>query len=245
VFGTIIMLYGAFCALAQKDLMKLVGYSSVSHMGFTLLALAALTPQGIQACMVQMFNHGLITGMLFTLVGVVYDRVHTRDIDKFGGLAGEMPLYTAFVGFAFMASLGLPGLSGFWGEAMTFIGSFPRYRGLTVLAATGVIVTAAYHLWALQRMFLGKFREDWRKNKYLEPFGGKFPEINARELASLAPLAVLVLLLGFWPRPLLNMIDKGALELHRMVDHAGRTQIAATETHSDKSIAAATNPAAK
>jgi len=237
VFGTINILYGAFCAMAQKDLKKLVAYSSVSHMGFTLLALGALTPQGIQACMVQMFNHGLITGMLFSLVGVVYDRVHTRDIDKFGGLATEMPLYTAFVGFAFMASLGLPGLSGFWGEAMTFMGAFPRYRALTVLAATGVIVTAAYHLWALQRMFLGKFREEWRKNKYLEPFGGKFPEINARELATLAPLAVLVLVLGFYPRPLLNMIDKGALELHRIVDPAGRTQIAAVTAPSDKAVA--------
>ncbi|MEZ4293854.1 MAG: NADH-quinone oxidoreductase subunit M [Polyangiaceae bacterium] len=229
IFGVINILYGAFCAMAQKDLKKLVAYSSVSHMGFTLLALGAMTPQGIQACMVQMFNHGLITGMLFTLVGVVYDRVHTRDIDKFGGLATEMPLYTAFVGFAFMASLGLPGLSGFWGEAMTFLGAFPRYRALTVLAATGVIVTAAYHLWALQRMFLGKFREEWRKNKYLEPFGGKFPEINFRELATIAPLAVLVLVLGFWPRPLLKLIDKGAMEIHRIVDAPGRAQIAATD----------------
>lgn len=242
VFGTINILYGAFCAMAQKDLKKLVAYSSVSHMGFTLLALASLTPQGIQACMVQMFNHGLITGMLFSLVGVVYDRVHTRDIDKFGGLATEMPLYTAFVGFAFMASLGLPGLSGFWGEAMTFIGAFPRYRALTVLAATGVIVTAAYHLWALQRMFLGKFREEWRKNKYLEPFGGKFPEINARELATLAPLAVLVLVLGFWPRPLLNLIDKGATEIHRIVDGPGRTQIAAADAAGDSKLAQGESP---
>jgi NADH-quinone oxidoreductase subunit M len=226
VFGVINILYGAFCAMAQNDLKKLVAYSSVSHMGFTLLALGAMTPQGIQACLVQMFNHGLITGMLFTLVGVVYDRVHTRDLDKFGGMASEMPLYTAFVGFAFMASLGLPGLSGFWGEAMTFIGAFPRYRVLTILAATGVIVTAAYHLWALQRMFLGKFREEWRKNKYLEPFGGKFPEINGRELASLAPLATLVLVLGFWPRPLLNLIDKASLDVHRLVDRPGQAQIA-------------------
>lgn len=226
VFGVINILYGAFCAMAQKDLKKLVAYSSVSHMGFTLLAIGAMTPQGIQACLVQMFNHGLITGMLFSLVGVVYDRVHTRDIDKFGGLASEMPLYTAFVGFAFMASLGLPGLSGFWGEAMTFIGAFPRYRVLTILAATGVIVTAAYHLWAMQRMFLGKFREEWRKNKYLEPFGGKFPEIDLREIATIAPLAILVLVLGFWPRPLLNLIDKGSLEIHRIVDKPGQTQIA-------------------
>jgi NADH-quinone oxidoreductase subunit M len=227
VFGVINIIYGAFCAMAQKDLKKLVAYSSVSHMGFTLLAMAALTPQGIQACIVQMFNHGLITGMLFSLVGVVYDRVHTRDLDKFGGLAAEMPLYTAFVGFAFMASLGLPGLSGFWGEAMTFIGAFPRFQALTIIAATGVIITAAYHLWALQRMFLGKFREEWRKNKYLEPFGGKFPEINGREILTLAPLAVLVLVLGFWPRPLLNVIDRAAIDVHRAVDHAGPSQIAA------------------
>ncbi|WP_437966414.1 NADH-quinone oxidoreductase subunit M [Sorangium sp. So ce260] len=226
VFGVINILYGAFCAMAQSDLKKLVAYSSVSHMGFTLLALGAMTPQGIQACLVQMFNHGLITGMLFTLVGVVYDRVHTRDIDKFGGLASEMPLYTALVGFAFMASLGLPGLSGFWGEAMTFIGAFPRYRALTILAAIGVILTAAYHLWALQRMFLGTFRASWRQSKYLEPFGGKFPEINRRELASIAPLAALVLLLGFWPRPLLSLIDRGALEVHRLVDRPGPSQIA-------------------
>jgi len=226
VFGVINILYGAFCAMAQKDLKKLVAYSSVSHMGFCLLAMAALTPQGIQACLVQMFNHGLITGMLFSLVGVIYDRAHTRDLDKFGGLASEMPLYTAFIGFAFMASLGLPGLSGFWGEAMTFIGAFPRYRALTMLAATGVIVTAAYHLWALQRMFLGKFREEWRQSKYLEPTGGKFPEINGRELLTIAPLAVLVLVLGFWPRPLLNATDKGALEAHRAVDKPGQAQIA-------------------
>lgn len=225
-FGVVNILYGAFCAMAQSDLKKLVAYSSVSHMGFTLLALGAMTPQGIQACLVQMFNHGLITGMLFTLVGVIYDRVHTRDIDRFGGLASEMPLYTALVGFAFMASLGLPGLSGFWGEAMTFIGAFPRYRALTILAAIGVIVAAAYHLWAFQRMFLGTFRASWRQSKYLEPFGGKFPEINRRELASVAPLAALVLLLGFWPRPLLSLTDRGALEVHRLVDRPGQFQIA-------------------
>jgi NADH-quinone oxidoreductase subunit M len=226
-FGVINILYGAFCAMAQKDLKKLVAYSSISHMGFCLLGMAALTPAGIQAALVQMFNHGLVTSMLFTLVGVVYDRVHTRDIDKFGGLASEMPLYTAFIGFAFMASLGLPGLSGFWGEAMTFIGAFPRYRVMTMLAATGVIITAAYHLWALQRMFLGKFREEWRTNHYLAEFGGKFPEINRREIISLAPLAVLVLVLGFWPRPLLNLIDRGSLDVHRLVDRPGQTQISA------------------
>ena len=225
-FGTINILYGAFCAMAQEDLKKLVAYSSVSHMGFCLLAMASLTPTGIQACIVQMFNHGTITAMLFTLVGVIYDRVHTRQIGKFGGLASEMPLYTAFVGFAFMASLGLPGLSGFIGEVLTFMGAFPVYRVMTILAATGVIITAAYHLWALQRMFLGKFKEEWRHSHYLEAFGGKFPEINAREISSLVPLAILVLVLGFYPKPLLTIIDRSVLDLFNTVSPPGPTQIA-------------------
>jgi NADH-quinone oxidoreductase subunit M len=223
-FGVINILYGAFCAMAQEDLKKLVAYSSVSHMGFCLVGLGAMTPQGIAACLVQMFNHGIITAMLFTLVGVVYDRAHTRDLGKFGGLAGEMPLYTAFVGFAFMASLGLPGLSGFWGEALTFMGAFPTYRVLTTLAATGVIITAAYHLWALQRMFLGKFRDSWRQSHYLEPFGGKFPEINLREITGLAPLVAICFILGFWPVPLLALIQGGVHDMTALVSPAGPDQ---------------------
>jgi NADH-quinone oxidoreductase subunit M len=230
-FGVINILYGAFCAMAQEDLKKLVAYSSVSHMGFCLVGLGSLTPQGIAACIVQMFNHGIITSMLFTLVGVVYDRVHTRDLSKFGGLAGEMPLYTTFVGFAFMASLGLPGLSGFWGEALTFMGAFPTYRFLTTLAATGVIFTAAYHLWALQRMFLGKFRESWRNNHYLEPFGGRFPEINMREVASLAPLVAICLILGFYPMPLLSLIAGGVSDVTQLVNPTGPDQIAHAARH--------------
>ncbi len=230
-FGVINILYGAFCAMAQEDLKKLVAYSSVSHMGFCLVGLGALTPQGIAACVVQMFNHGIITAMLFTLVGVVYDRVHTRDLSKFGGLAGEMPLYTAFVGFAFMASLGLPGLSGFWGEALTFMGAFPVYRFMTTLAATGVIFTAAYHLWALQRMFLGKFREEWRHSHYLEPFGGKFPEINVREIAGLAPLVAICFVLGFYPVPLLQLIQGGVHDVTALVNPPGPDEIAHASRH--------------
>ena len=113
--------------MAQKDLKKLVAYSSVSHMGYCLLGMAALTPPGIKARVVQMFNHGTITAMLFLLVGVIYDRAHPRDIDKFGGLASEMPRYTAFIGFAFFASLGLPGLSAFISEVLVLIGAWQRY----------------------------------------------------------------------------------------------------------------------
>jgi NADH-quinone oxidoreductase subunit M len=225
-FGTINILYGAFCAMAQSDLKKLVAYSSVSHMGYCLLARASLTPVGIQACLVQMFNHGTITAMLFTLVGVIYDRAHTRDLGRFGGLGKEMPLYTAFVGFAFMASLGLPGLSGFIGEVLTFVAAFPVYRVMTILAATGVIITAGYHLWALQRMFLGKFREEWRHDHALEATGGRFVEINRREIWSLVPLVALVLVLGFWPKPLLSLTDRASLDLSSVVSPPGPAQIA-------------------
>ncbi len=231
-FGTVNILYGAFCAMAQEDLKRLVAYSSVSHMGFCLLAMASLTPTGIEACVVQMFNHGTITAMLFTLVGVIYDRAHTREIGKFGGLAKEMPLYTAFTGFAFMASLGLPGLSGFIGEVLTFLGAFPVYRVMTILAATGVIVTAAYHLWAFQRIFLGKFREEWRTSHYLEGSGGVFPEINLREIATLVPLALLVLVLGFWPKPLLALVDRGVVDLFNIVSPSGPTQVAIVDAAS-------------
>jgi len=226
IFGVINILYGAFCAMAQEDLKRLVAYSSVSHMGYCLLGMGALTPHGIEAAIVQMFNHGTITAMLFALVGVVYDRAHTREIGKFGGLATEMPFYTAFFGFAFMASLGLPGLSGFIGEALTFMGAFPVYPVLTILAASGVIFTAAYHLWAMQRIFFGKFREEWRTSHALEQSKGRFPEMTFRETMTLAPMAIIVLVLGFWPRPLLNLIDAGVMDLTALVNPPGASQIA-------------------
>jgi NADH-quinone oxidoreductase subunit M len=237
VFGVINILYGAFCAMAQEDLKRLVAYSSVSHMGYCLLGMGAMTPHGIEAAIVQMFNHGTITSMLFTLVGVIYDRAHTREIGKFGGMASEMPFYTSFFGFAFMASLGLPGLSGFIGEALTFVGAFPIYPVMTILAASGVIFTAAYHLWAMQRIFLGKFREEWRTSHALEEWGGKFPEMNLRETLSLAPMAIIVLILGFWPRPLLNLIDTGVMDLTSLVNPPGASQIAHLGDVASKALA--------
>ena len=124
IFGFIGIVYGALCAMAQKDFKKLVAYSSVSHMGYVLLGLAAMTTIGITGAVFQMFNHGTITSMLFLLVGVVYDRVHDRTIDKFGGLANIMPGYFFIVVIAFFAALGLPGLSGWWSESFVFIGAF-------------------------------------------------------------------------------------------------------------------------
>ena len=215
VFGTINILYGAFCAFAQKDLKKLVAYSSVSHMGYCLVGMAAFTETGFSGALMQMFNHGTITSMLFILVGVIYDRAHTREIDKFGGMATQMPKYAAFFGFAFMASLGLPGLSGFIGEILVFIGAFPVYKIITILAATGVIFTAAYHLWALQRIHLGKWNDaQWHDKSH-------FPDLNLREAMTLIPMAAIVLLLGFYPKPILDLIGPGMTDLlHHVTAHA-------------------------
>lgn len=207
LFGVINILYGAFCAFAQTDLKKLVAYSSVSHMGYCLVGMGAFTQTGFNGAMMQMFNHGTITSMLFILVGVIYDRAHTRDIDKFGGVATQMPVYAAFFGFAFMASLGLPGLSGFIGEALVFLGAFPVYRVMTILAATGVIFTAAYHLWAMQRIQLGKWNDSLWKDK------SHFPDLSTREALTLLPMAAIVLLLGFYPMPVLNLVGPGLNDL--------------------------------
>ncbi len=220
-FGTINILYGAFCAFAQSDLKKLVAYSSVSHMGYCLVGMAAFTQTGFSGAMMQMFNHGTITSMLFILVGVIYDRAHTREIGKFGGMATQMPKYAAFFGFAFMASLGLPGLSGFIGEVLVFIGSFPVYKVVTVLAATGVIFTAAYHLWALQRIQLGKWNDAvWHDKSH-------FPDLTLRETLTLVPMAAIVLVLGFYPMPVLNLIGPGLNDLlQHVTQHAGAGALA-------------------
>jgi NADH-quinone oxidoreductase subunit M len=214
IFGTINILYGAFCAFAQTDLKKLVAYSSVSHMGYCLVGMAAFTQTGFNGAMMQMFNHGTITSMLFILVGVIYDRAHTREINKFGGMATQMPKYAAFFGFAFMASLGLPGLSGFIGEVLVFLGAFPVYKIITILAATGVIFTAAYHLWAMQRIQLGKWNDSVWKDKSI------FPDLSMREALTLIPMAAIVLILGFYPMPVLNLIGPGMADLlHHVTQH--------------------------
>jgi len=210
VFGAINILYGALCAFAQRDLKKLVAYSSVSHMGFCLVGLAAFTHSGFAGAMMQMFNHGTITAMLFLLVGVIYDRAHTREIARFGGLAAQMPRYAAVFGLAFMASLGLPGLSGFIGEVLVFLGAFPVYRTIVIVASLGVVLTAAYHLWALQRVLLGPWNQAWSDRRI-------FGDLTARETLTLLPLCAIVIVLGFYPMPLLSLVDHGLGDLLRHV----------------------------
>jgi NADH-quinone oxidoreductase subunit M len=145
-----------------------------------------------------MFNHGVISAMLFLLVGVVYDRAHHREIGGFGGLGSQMPIYTGITTVAFMASLGLPGLSGFVGEALSLLGAYDKFPTLTILSTIGIVVGAAYFLWTLQRVFLGQ----------LNPKYADMPEINHREIVTLVPLGILTIVLGIWPSLAIDMFNQ-------------------------------------
>ena len=216
--GVFNILYGACCAMAQDDMKKLVAYSSVSHMGFCMLGMAALTQWGMTGAILQMFNHGTSTSMMFLLVGVIYDRAHHRDINKFGGLAHTLPVYTGMMTLALFASMGLPGLSGFISEILVFLGAFRSTLGmhsppgfsfqtLTVLATLGVVLTAGYLLWMMQRVFFGPLNEKYKD----------LLDLNGRELFTLAPLAVLVVAFGVYPQPLINMTQKSTSDLQAFV----------------------------
>ncbi len=197
VIATIGIIYGALCAMAQTDMKKMVAYSSVNHMGYVLLGLAAVSSTGFNGAMLQMVAHGLITGALFLLVGVVYDRAHTRDISAFGGLAARVPVYAGLMTLTCFASLGLPGLAGFFGEFFCFLGAFQRFPIFAILAVTGVLVTAAFFLRMIQKVFLGPLNTKW----------ASLEEINARELAAVLPLTVLTVYLGVWPRAALDLMN--------------------------------------
>ena len=208
LIGVISIIYGAMNALAQRDMKRLVAYSSVSHMGFVLLGVASLTSEGINGAMMQMVSHGFLSVMLFFIVGVIYTRVHDRDIYNFRGLANHMPVFTGFVMVAFFASLGLPGFSAFIAEAFTLIGAFSSEslngyvpRWMAVLGALGILLGAAYLLWTLQRMYFGKLRlkkEEWKQ---------ALTDVNARELTVLIPLAAFSLLLGIMPSLLFDVMQ--------------------------------------
>ncbi len=193
--GMIAILYGALNALAQLDLKKMVAYSSVSHMGFVLIGIASLTPEGWNGAVFQMFSHGLLSALLFVIVGILYDKAHSRQIDDFSGLFKLMPSYSMLVTLAFFASLGLPLFSGFIGELFTLMGGFqsrllPTY--VPLLGTLGVVLGAGYFLWTLQRMFLGK---TWLKNPSLS-----LTDISWKEKIVLACIVLLSLILGVFPQ---------------------------------------------
>ncbi len=212
MFGMINIIYGALCAMAQKDFKKLIAYSSVSHMGFVLLGMASLNSVGISGAVLQMFNHGTITSMLFLCVGVLYDRAHTRGLDDFGGIANQMPIYTGFVIVAFFAAIGLPGLSGFISESFVFLGAFLNVpalgiRIITICSTLGILLGAGYMLWALQRVYLGNLNEKWVTLK----------DLDAREYAMLIPLAIAVLILGVYPSLMLDIMNSTVNQLVKVL----------------------------
>ena len=199
LFGMINIIYGALVALAQKDFKKLIAYSSVSHMGYVLLGMASLTTTGVNGAIFQMFNHGTITAMLFLIVGVVYDRAHTRGLYDFGGLATQLPVYTGFVTVAFFAAIGLPSMSGFVSEALVFVGAFgvETTRTIAMISTLGILLGAGYMLWTLQRVFFGPLNEKW----------ATMTDLDKRELAMFIPLTVIIFYLGINPSAMLNIMN--------------------------------------
>lgn len=215
LIGVVSILYGALNALAQKDLKRMIAYSSVSHMGFVILGIASLTAEGISGAMFQMVSHGFLSAALFFLVGVLYDRVHDRYIDNFRGLATVMPKYTAFVAIAFFASLGLPGFSAFIGEAFVIIGTFnaesmatgiPRW--MAIAGSVGILLSAAYFLWTLQRMFFG---QTWLRGG--EAWATALTDVSIRERLILFPTLALALVLGIIPSLVFNQLNASVLQL--------------------------------
>ncbi len=211
VIAIINIIYGALVAMAQKDLKKLVAYSSVSHMGYIMLGIAAGTTIGINGAVIQMFNHGTITGMLFLLVGAIYDRTHTREISKLGGLQGKIPLLAGILAFTSFASLGLPGLSGFIGELLVLVGTFPVYRTFAIIATIGIVLTAGYMLWMIQRVNLGTLSDKYKN----------LTDVNLRELATFIPLIILIVYIGVYPGYFLKIIDPAVSQILNIVRFAG------------------------
>jgi NADH-quinone oxidoreductase subunit M len=214
VLSVVAIIYGAMVSTVQKDLKKLVAYSSVAHMGFVTLGLFVLNTQGAVGAVLQMINHGIVTGALFLFVGIQYERTHRRLIADLGGLANLWPLYTTFFGIFVLASLGLPGLNGFVGEFLVLLGTF-GYTGQPVsgllwgpLAAIGVILAAIYLLWMFQRVMYGTVREAYKS----------LPDLKAIEVICAVPLLALTILLGVAPQPLIRIIEPS---VERMLALAG------------------------
>jgi NADH-quinone oxidoreductase subunit M len=197
ILAVIGIVYGAVVALIQTDIKRLVAYSSVSHLGFVVLGIFVFTEQGAAGAVFQMVSHGLATGALFLLVGMVYERTHTRDLAAMGGLASTMPWLTGAFLFAVLASVGLPGLAGFVGEFLVIVGAFAVSRWFGSLAAVAVVLAAIYLLWSYQRLAFGPVRDEHRS----------LPDVNLREVLVLAPALALLLVFGVYPRVLTDRID--------------------------------------
>ena len=209
VLAVIGIIYGALVAMVQPDFKKLVAYSSVSHLGFVMLGIFALTVQSVQGALMVMINHGISTGALFLLIGMIYERKHSRLIDSYGGIARVVPMFAAALTFVSLSSIGLPGTNGFVGEFLVLVGSFKTYPVLAIISATGVIFAAAYLLWAIQRILF---------NKLDKPENAHIPDLNRRELAILAPLVAAIIWLGVYPAPVLRRMESSVEALVTRVE---------------------------
>jgi NADH-quinone oxidoreductase subunit M len=214
--SVIAVIYTSLVALAQTDMKKLIAYSSVAHMGFVTLGIFVANEEALQGAMYQMLSHGLVSAALFLVVGVIYDRLHTRDIDRYGGLADNMPKYAVVFMVMMMASLGLPGTSGFVGEFLVLVGAFQVTTWFTTLAATGLFLGAAYMLFLYRRVVFGAIvRDDVRL----------MPDLSWREIAVFAPIVFLVLWMGIYPSSFLKPMQPALANIVERVSaaqHAAR-----------------------
>jgi NADH-quinone oxidoreductase subunit M len=216
------IIYTSLVAFAQDDMKKLIAYSSVAHMGFVTMGIFTLNVQGVQGSIFQMLSHGIVSGALFLCVGVIYDRMHTREISAYGGLADRMPLYAfAFMVFT-MANVGLPGTSGFVGEFLTLTGAFRTNTWVALFATSGIILSAAYALWLYRRVIFGKLEK---------PSLANILDLSPREVAILAPLVILTVLFGVYPKPLMDpttaSVNKLIADYNKDVAMAAEKRLAA------------------
>ena len=213
VLSVIGVIYAAWVAAVQPDAKKLIAYTSVAHLGFVTIGIFALTAQSLEGGILQMVNHGISTGALFLLIGMLYERRHTRMIADFGGIAKVMPVFAVAFVIVALSSIGLPGTNGFVGEFLILVGAFQTYPMVAVLAATGVIFAAAYMLPMVQRMLLNALDKEENKN---------LPDLSARERLVIAPALIMIILIGVFPQPYLNRMSASVDALIGQVDHRAR-----------------------
>ncbi|MHB1346956.1 MAG: complex I subunit 4 family protein [Candidatus Humimicrobiaceae bacterium] len=210
ILSIIGIVYGALACLVQKDVKRLIAFSSVSHMGFVMLGIASLNQTAITGSVLQMFNHGCITGMLFLVIGMIYDRTHTRQISELGGLANKMPFFAGMLAFASFASLGLPGLSGFWGEFMILFGTFKNnavfYQIMVYIAVLGIVLGAAYLLLMLQKVIFGEYKGQVKE----------FKKVSTVDIITLIPLIIIIIYIGVNPSGIINVISGSVSKLAGM-----------------------------
>ena len=220
VLAVIGVIYGALVALVQPDFKKLVAYSSVSHLGFVMLGIFAVTLQSVQGALIVMISHGLTTGALFLLIGMIYERRHTREIAAYGGIARVVPLFATMLVFTTLASIGLPATSGFVGEFLVLLGAFRTQPWMAFFAATGVIFAAAYLLWAIQRILF---------NPLNRPENVTLTDMNGRELALMLPLVAAILWIGIYPQPVLRRMEASSQRFVEIVERGAAGVVASGE----------------